>query len=145
MLAEKQKRTRNFFSISATTSPEAASVDYFPTATYQVRWTRVQRSSLLFDGAFQRFNMEHQVLLRDPALRETWCYDNIMTPKTSPAPYYRITEQTLGISYSSNAGCSNDFTYNNHYLGSVTYIHGAHEMKAGVSFFNAGSYAPSQP
>ena len=145
VLAEKQKRTRNFFSISAVTSPEAASVDYFPTATYQVRWTRVQRSSLLFDGAFQRFNMEHQVLLRDPALRDTWCYDNIMTPKTSPAPYYRITEQTLGISYSSNAGCSNDFTYNNHYLGSVTYIHGAHEMKAGVSFFNAESYAPSQP
>src|SRR5205814_6806171 len=32
-----------------------------------------------------------------------------------------------------------------HYLGSATLIRGAHEMKAGVSFFNAGSYQPSQP
>jgi hypothetical protein len=145
LLVEKQKRTRDFFSISGTTSPEAASVDYFPTATYQVRWTRVNSGNLLFDGAYQRYNMEHQVLLRDPALRDTWCYDNIMTPKTSPAPYYRITEQTLGISYNANGACTNDFTYNNQLLGSATYIHGAHEVKAGGSFFNAESYLPSQP
>jgi len=145
VLVEEQKRTRDRFSISATTSPEAASVNAFPSSTYQVRWTRVQNANLLFDGAFQYYDMQNQVLLRDAALRETWCYDNIMTPKTTPAPYARITEQTLGIAYNANAACTNDATFNHHYLGSVTYIRGAHEMKAGVSFFRAESYNPSQP
>ena len=58
------------------------------------------------------------------------------------ARIYRITEQTLGIAYNANAACTNDATFNNHYLGSVTYIRGAHEMKAGVSFFRAESYNP---
>jgi hypothetical protein len=144
-LVDDQNRVRNYFSISATTSPEAASVDFFPTQTYQARWTRVQSANLLFDAAYQRYNMEHQVVLRDEALRSTWCYDNIMTPKTSPAPYYRITEQTLGIAYNGNGACSNDFTFNNQFLGTATLIRGSHEMKAGLSFFNAESYLPSQP
>jgi hypothetical protein len=145
VLVEEQKRTRDRFSISATTSPEAASVNAFPSSTYQVRWTRVQSPNLLFDGAFQYYDMQNQVMVRDEALRATWCWDNITTPKTSPAPYYRITEQTLGIAYNANAGCTNDFTVNKHFLGSATYIRGAHEMKAGVSFFRAESYNPNQP
>jgi hypothetical protein len=145
VFVEEQKRTRDRFSISATTSPEAASVNAFPSSTYQVRWTRVQNANLLFDGAFQYYDMQNQVLVRDAALRETWCYDNIMTPKTTPVPYARITEQTLGIAYNANAACTNDATFNHHYLGSVTYIRGAHQLKAGVSFFRARSYNPSQP
>jgi hypothetical protein len=145
VVVEEQKRTRDRFSISATTSPEGASVNAFPSSTYQLRWTRVHNANLLFDGAFQYYDMQNQVMVRDEALRDTWCWGNIMTPKTSPVPYYRITEQTLGIAYNANAACTNDATFNNHYLGSVTYIRGAHEMKAGVSFFRAESYNPSQP
>ena len=145
VILEEQKRTRDRFSISATTSPEAASVNTFPSSTYQVRWTRVQNANLLFDGAFQYYDMQNQVKIRDEALRDTWCYENIMTPKTSVVPYYRITEQTLGIAYNANGGCTNDATFNHHYLGSVTHIRGAHEMKAGVSFFRGESYNPSQP
>ncbi len=52
-IVQEQKRTRDYFSISATTSPEAASVNTFPSSTYQVRWTRVQNANLLFDGGFQ--------------------------------------------------------------------------------------------
>jgi hypothetical protein len=145
VLVEEQKRTRDRFSISATTSPEGASVNAFPSSTYQVRWTRVHNANLLFDGAFQYYDMQNQVMLRDEALRDTWCWQNIMTPKTSPVPYYRITEQTLGVAYNANAACTNDATFNHHYLGSATYIRGAHEVKAGVSFFRAESYNPSQP
>jgi hypothetical protein len=144
ILAE-QKRTRDYFSISATTSPEAASVNTFPSSTYQARWTRVHSANLLFDGAFQYYDMQNQVKIRDEALRDTWCYENVMTPKTTPVPYYRITEQTLGMAYNANGGCTNDATFNHHYLGTVTYIRGAHEMKAGGSFFRAESYNPSQP
>jgi hypothetical protein len=145
VILEEQERTRDFFSISATTSPEAASVNTFPSSTYQARWTRVQSANLLFDGAFQYYDMQNQVKIRDEALRETWCYENIMTPKTTPVPYYRLTEQTLGMAYNANAACTNDATFNHHYLGTVTYIRGAHEMKAGGSFFRAESYNPSQP
>jgi hypothetical protein len=144
-IVQEQKRTRDYFSISATTSPEGASVNTFPTSTYQIRWTRVQSASLLFDGAFQYYDMQNQVRIRDEALRDTWCYENIMVPKTTPVPYYRITEQTLGISYNANAACTNDATFNHQYLGTVTHIRGAHEMKVGGSFFRAESYNPSQP
>ena len=89
--------------------------------------------------------MQNQVRIRDEALRDTWCYENIMTTKTTPVPDYRITEQTLGVAYNANGACTNDATFNNHYLGSVTHIRGAHEIKAGVSFFRAESYNPSQP
>ena len=145
ILVEEQKRTRDRFSISATTSPEAASVNAFPSSTYQLRWTRVHNSNLLFDGTFQYYDMQNQVMLRDEALRDTWCWQNITTPKTSAAPYYRITEQTLGVAYNANAACTNDATFNHHYLGTATYIRGSHEMKAGISFFRAESYNPSQP
>jgi hypothetical protein len=144
-IAQEQKRTRDYFSISATTSPEAASVNTFPSSTYQLRWTRVQSANLLFEGAFQYYDMQNQVRIRDEALRDTWCYENIMSPKTTPVPYYRITEQTLSIAYNANAACTNDATFNNQYLGTVTFIRGAHEMKAGGSFFRAESYNPSQP
>ena len=80
---------------------------------------------------------------RDEALRDTWCYENIMTPKTSPVPSYRITEQTLGIAYNANGACTNDATFNNQYLGTVTSIRGGHEMKAGGSFFRAGRITPA--
>ena len=145
MIVAEQKRTRDYFSISATTSPEAASVNTFPSSTYQARWTRVHSANLLFDGAFQYYDMQNQVKIRDEELRDTWCYENMMTPKTTLVPYYRITEQTLGMAYNANAGCTNDATFNHHYLGSVTYIRGAHEVKAGGSFFRAESYNPSQP
>jgi hypothetical protein len=89
--------------------------------------------------------MQNQVKIRDEDLRETWCYENVMTPKTTLVPYYRITEQTLGMAYNANAACTNDATFNHHYLGTVTYIRGGHEIKAGGSFFRAESYNPSQP
>ena len=145
VIVAEQKRTRDYFSISATTSPEAASVNTFPSSTYQARWTRVHSANLLFDGAFQYYDMQNQVKIRDEELRDTWCYENVMTPKTTLVPYYRITEQTLGMAYNANAGCTNDATFNHHYLGTVTYIRGAHEVKAGGSFFRAESYNPSQP
>ena len=145
VIVAEQKRTRDYFSISATTSPEAASVNTFPSSTYQARWTRVHSANLLFDGAFQDYDMQNQVKIRDEELRDTWCYENVMTPKTTLVPYYRITEQTLGMAYNANAGCTNDATFNHHYLGTVTYIRGAHEVKAGGSFFRAESYNPSQP
>ena len=145
VLVEEQKRTRDRFSISATNSPEAASINAFPSSTYQLHWTRVQNANLLFDGAFQYYDMQNQVMLRDEEFRATWCWDDIMTPKTTLVPFYRITEQTLGVAYNANGACTNDATFNNHYLGSVTYIRGAHEMKAGGSFFRADSYNPSQP
>ena len=47
----------------------------FPSSTYQVRWTRVQSANLLFDGAFQYYDMQNQVMLRDEALRDTWCWE----------------------------------------------------------------------
>ena len=53
VLVNEQKRTRDYFSIAATLSPEGASVNTFPSSTYQARWTRVQSANLLFDGAFQ--------------------------------------------------------------------------------------------
>jgi hypothetical protein len=139
---EAQKPTRERFRVSAVTTAEAAGINTFPAQTYQGRWTRVQNSNLLFDVAYQRYNMENQVVHVDDAMTRDWCYDTIMTPHTTPAAFYTITEQSTGILYNLSNNCRNDHTKNNHAMGTATYIRGAHEWKAGVSFFNAESYNP---
>jgi hypothetical protein len=139
---EAQKPTRERFRIAATVSPEAAGVNTFPAQTYQVRWTRVQTSNLLFDAAYQRYNMENRVVHVDETMTRDWCYDTIMTPHTTPAPFYTITEQSTGILYNLSNNCRTDRTTNNHVLATATYIRGAHEWRSGVSFFNGESYNP---
>jgi hypothetical protein len=139
---EAQKPTRERFRIAATVSPEAAGINTFPAQTYNVRWTRVESGSLLFDVGYQHYNMENQVVHVDQSMTRDWCYDNIMTPHTTPAPFYTITEQSTGILYNLSNNCRNDHTKNNHVLGTATYIQGAHEWRSGVSFFNAESYNP---
>ena len=139
---EAQKPTRERFRIAATVSPEAAGVNTFPAQTYQVRWTRVQSGNVLFDLAYQHYNMENQVVHVDESMTRDWCYDTIMTPRTTPAAFYTITEQSTGILYNLSNNCRNDHTKNNHVLGTATYIRGAHEWRTGVSFFNAESYNP---
>ncbi len=139
---EAQKPTRERFRIAATVSPEAAGVNEFPAQTYQVRWTRVQTSNLLFDAAYQRYNMDNQVVHVDEVMTRDWCYDTIMTPHTTPAPFYTITEQSTGILYNLSNNCRTDHTTNNHVLTTATYIRGAHEWRSGVSFFNGETYNP---
>ena len=139
---EAQQPTRDRFRIAATVSPEAAGINSFPAQTYNGRWTRVQTPNLLFDLGFQHYNMENQVVHVDEAMTRDWCYDRIMEPHPTPAPFYTITEQSTGILYNLSNNCRNDHTKNNHLLGTVTYIRGAHEWKTGVSFFNAESYNP---
>ena len=87
----------------------------------------MQTSNLLFDLAYQRYNMENQVVHVDEAMTRDWCYDTIMTPHTTPAAFYTITEQSTGILYNLSNNCRNDHTKNNHVLGTATYIVGAHE------------------
>ncbi len=142
VLLQAQTRVRQRFTLSTTTSPEAAGINTFPGQTYQGRWTRVHSANLLFDAAFQRYNMENRVQHIDAAMREAWCYDSIMTPRTELAPYYTLLEQTTNVRYNLTANCRNDETTNNHLLSSVTYIRGAHEVKAGLWYFNAKSYNP---
>lgn len=139
---ESQKPTRDRFRVSSVTTAEAAGINTFPAQTYQGRWTRVQSSNLLFDLAYQRYNMENQVVHVDEAMTRDWCYDNITTPHTTPPAFYTITEQSTGILYNLSNNCRNDHTENHHVLGTVTKIVGAHELKGGVSFFNAKSYNP---
>ena len=139
---EAQEPTRERFRISATVSPEAAGINTFPAQTYQVRWTRVQSGNLLFDVGYQHYNMENEVVHVDESMTRDWCYDNIMTPHTTPAAFYTITEQSTGILYNLSNNCRTDHTKNNHVLGTATYIRGAHEWRSGVSFFNAESYNP---
>jgi len=139
---ESQEATRDRFRIASTVSPEAAGINAFPNQTYQVRWTRVQTSNLLFDAAYQHYNMENRVVHVDEAMTRDWCDDTIMTPHTTPAPFYTITEQSTGILYNLSNNCRNDHTKNNHVLGTATYVMGAHEWKSGISFFNAESYNP---
>ena len=69
-------------------------------------------------------------------------YDTIMTPHTTPAAFYTITEQSTGILYNLSNNCRTDHTKNNHVLTTATYIRGAHEWRSGVSFFNGESYNP---
>src|SRR5206468_12666297 len=85
---ESQKPTRDRFRVSAVTTAEAAGINAFPAQTYQGRWTRVQSSNLVFDVAYQRYNMENQVVHVDEAMTRDWCYDTIMTPHTTPAAFY---------------------------------------------------------
>jgi hypothetical protein len=144
-LVQEQTKFRPRFGISSLTSPEATSINQFPTHTYQGRWTRVQSANLLFDAAYQYFEMQNQTKPQDATLREVWCYDNIRTPKTAPPAFFQINEQTLGINYNGSAACGNDFTNNHHYLGTATLIKGAHEMKAGISFLSGESYNPASP
>ena len=139
---EGQKPTRDRFRIAATVSPEAAGINTFPAQTYNGRWTRVQSGNVLFDVGYQHYNMENQVVHVDEAMTRDWCYDNIMAPHTTPAPFYTITEQSTGILYNLSNNCRNDHTKNNHLLGTVTYVRGAHEWKSGISFFNGESYNP---
>jgi hypothetical protein len=139
---EAQKPTRDRFRIAANVSPEAAGINTFPAQTYNGRWTRVETSSLLFDVGFQHYNMENQVVHVDETMTRDWCYDSIMTPHTTPATFYTITEQSTGILYNLSNNCRNDHTKNNHLLGTATYVRGAHEWKSGISFFNAESYNP---
>jgi hypothetical protein len=144
-LTQQQAKERSQFGISSVNSPEANSINGFPTHTYQGRWTRVQSSNLLFDAAYQYFEMQNQQRPQDKAIEAVWCYENILTPKTALAPFHNLNEQTLGISYNGNTACTNDDTDNQHYLATATYIQGAHEMKAGVSFLKGQSYNPSSP
>src|SRR5687767_249633 len=132
-LVQRQTRVRDTFTVSTTTSPEAAGINTFPGETYQARWSRVQSGTLLVDAAYQYYGMENRVQHIDLEMREAWCYDSIMTPKAQPAAFYTILEQTTGIRYNLTNNCRNDFTTNNHALSTLTYIRGAHEMKAGVS------------
>jgi len=142
---DQQKRTRGRFSISSSLAPEAASVNGFPSSTIQAHWTRVQSSNLVMDAGYQHFTSENQVRYQDASFRDTWCFDNITTPKTSAPAYFSLTEQTTGITYNAGTACTNDFNSNNHFLASATYIRGAHETKIGGSLFNGKSYNPSQP
>ena len=142
---DQQKRTRARFSISSSLAPEAASVNGFPSSTIHMNWTRIQNSSLVMEAGYQRFTSQNQVRYQDASFRQTWCFDNITTPKTAAPAYFSITEQTTGITYNSGGACTNDFNSNNHFLASMTYIRGAHEMKVGGSLFNGESYNPSQP
>ncbi len=144
-LTQQQTKERPQFGISSVNSPEANSINGFPTHTYQVRWTRVQGANLLFDVAYQYFDMQNQQRPQDPAIDAVWCYENIGTPKTALAPFHNLNEQTLGISYNGNTACTNDDTNNHHSLATATYIRGAHEMKAGVSFLKGRSYNPNSP
>ena len=142
---QEQHKKRGRFGIGAVTSPEATSINTFPTSTQQGRWTRVQSANLLFDVAYQHFRMENQTAFQDDTLRSTWCYDDVRTLKTTPPPFFSINELTTGITYNSSVACTNDLNTNHHYLGTATLVRGAHETKAGVSFFRGRSYNPSQP
>jgi hypothetical protein len=139
---ESQQATRERFRIAATVSPEAAGINTFPNQTYQVKWTRVQSSNLLFDVGYQHYNMENLVVHVDDAMTKDWCVDNIMAAHPTPAAFYNITEQSTGILYNLSNNCRTDQTKNNHVLATATYIRGAHEWKSGISFFNAESYNP---
>jgi hypothetical protein len=139
---ESQQATRERFRIAATVSPEAAGINTFPNQTYQVKWTRVQSPSLLFDVGYQHYSMENLVVHVDEAMTRDWCVDNIMAVHPTPPAFYQITEQSTGILYNLSNNCRNDQTKNNHVLATATYIRGAHELKSGFSFFNAESYNP---
>ena len=67
---ESQKPTRDRFRVSSVTTAEAAGINTFPAQTYQGRWTRVQSSNLLFDLAYQHYNMENQVVHVDEAMTQ---------------------------------------------------------------------------
>jgi hypothetical protein len=142
---QEQHKKRGRFGIGAVTSPEATSINTFPTSTQQGRWTRVHNASLLLDAAYQHFRMENQTAFQDETLRSTWCFDDVLTLKTTPPPFFSINELTTGITYNAGVACNNDVNTNHHYLGTVTFIKGAHETKAGLSFFRGRSYNPSQP
>jgi hypothetical protein len=142
---DNQKRTRARFSISSALAPEAASVNGFPTSTYQGRWTRIQNSNLVMEAGYQHFNSQNQVRYQDANFRSVWCFDNVLTQKTTAPAYFSLTEQTTGITYNAGAACTNDFNSTEHYLATVTYIRGAHEAKIGGSLFRGESYNPSQP
>ena len=142
---QEQHKKRGRFGIGAVTSPEATSINTFPTSTQQVRWTRVQGAHLLLDVAYQHFRMENQTAFHDDTLRSTWCYGDVLTLKTAPPSFFSINELTTGITYNASAACTNDLNTNHHYLGTATFVRGAHETKAGVSFLRGRSYNPSQP
>ena len=118
----------------------------FPSSTYQVRWTRVQSANLLFDGGFQYYDMQNQVRIRDEALRDAWCYENIMTPENVagavPPDHRADAGDCLQRQWGLHERCD---VQQSVISARVTYIRGAHEMKAGGSFFRAESYNPSQP
>ena len=144
-LWQEQHKRRGRFGIGAVTSPEATSINTFPTSTQQLRWTRVQSAELLFDVAYQHFKMQNQTAFQNDTLRSSWCFDDVLTPKTSPPSFFSINELTTGITYNSSVACTNDLNTNHHFLGAATFVKGTHETKAGLSFFRGRSYNPSQP
>ena len=56
-----------------------------------------RRANLLVDAAYQHYRMENRGASTSTWRCRGWCYDSIMTPKTSPPRSTPFIEQTTGI------------------------------------------------
>jgi hypothetical protein len=113
-LGINQERYRHYFGISATTPPEAANFDLFPSQTYQVYWARTQNErASYFRWGYERYNMQHIEKYEDSALVNTWCYNNLLNMPTTPPPFFSINDTATGYTYNTASACSDDFTRNN--------------------------------
>jgi len=142
-LGMNNERYRHYFSISAVTAPEAADFDLFPTQTYQVHWTRTQNEHLIFDGGYERYNMQHIDEYENSSFVSTWCYNNVLNLPATPPSYFSIHDSATGYTYNTVGGCSDDMTHNNDLIFNTLYVTGSHVMKFGGQLFNGASYDPS--
>jgi hypothetical protein len=111
-------------SLTASLSPEANMGNYqidSPKRQVYGEWTSPLSNRVLVEAVY--LNHTH----RAGRLRE-----NIFFPAATTTPMIRVTEQSTGIAYRATAATMDTWNYQNFWRASLSYITGAHALKAGI-------------